>query len=97
MYSGLPVFGIAREKNNPMRKKEKQMKKCYKKIHLYFFFYGQITRKHADHTIEVPNVLAGTQYRVEERGTENPDGYSFQRYADYDTGTRYSPPAFLRR
>ena len=47
--------------------------------------YGQITRIPADHTIEIRNVLAGTQYRVEERAAEIPDGYSFQRYDEYDT------------
>ncbi len=42
--------------------------------------YGQITKIPIDHTVEIRNVLAGTQYRVEERPGEIPDGYSFQRY-----------------
>ena len=47
--------------------------------------YGQLSRIPADYTVEIRNVLAGTRYRVEERKTEIPDGYSFQRYDDYDT------------
>ena len=47
--------------------------------------YGSITRIPIDYTIELRNVLAGTKYRVEERPEEVPDGYSFQKYSDYDT------------
>ena len=36
--SGLPVICFDWEKNNPMRRKEQQMKKSYRKIRLYFFF-----------------------------------------------------------
>lgn len=47
--------------------------------------YGTIGRVPADFTVEFRNVLAGTQYRVEERPDEIPDGYSFQKYDDFDT------------
>ena len=41
---------------------------------------GSIANIPAFFTVEVMNVLAGTQYRVEERPWEIPDGYSFQEY-----------------
>ena len=47
--------------------------------------YGTITRIPVDYTVELRNVLAGTRYRVEERENEVPDGYSFQKYDEYDT------------
>ena len=46
--------------------------------------YGSITKIPTGFTAEVRNVLAGTQYRVEERPEEVPDGYSFQKYEGYD-------------
>ena len=42
--------------------------------------YGSISKIPADFTVEIRNVLAGTQFKVEERPGEIPDGYSFQRY-----------------
>ena len=45
--------------------------------------YGTIDKIAAGYTVEIREVLAGTQYRVEERPWEIPDGYSFQHY-EYD-------------
>ena len=45
--------------------------------------YGAISKIPAFYTVEIKNVLAGTQYRVEERPWEVPDGYSFLEY-DWD-------------
>ncbi|MBQ1307657.1 MAG: hypothetical protein IIY56_05850, partial [Erysipelotrichaceae bacterium] len=42
--------------------------------------YGSISNIPVDHTVEVRNVLAGTRFRVQERPSEIPDGYSFQKY-----------------
>ena len=42
--------------------------------------YGQISKVPAFYTVEVRNVLAGTQYQLVERPKEIPDGYSFQKY-----------------
>ena len=42
--------------------------------------YGTISEIPADHTVEIRNVLAGTQFRVQERPWEIPDGYTFQKY-----------------
>ncbi len=42
--------------------------------------YGQVTMIPASYTVEVRNVLAGTQFKVQERPSEMPDGYSFQKY-----------------
>ena len=42
--------------------------------------YGSISKIPADYTVEVRNVLAGTQFCVQERPWEIPDGYSFQKY-----------------
>ncbi len=41
---------------------------------------GAISRIPAGYTVEVRNILAGTQFRAVERSTEIPDGYSFQKY-----------------
>ena len=41
---------------------------------------GSISKIPVDHTIEVRGLLAGTQYRVVERPTELPDGFTFRRY-----------------
>lgn len=45
--------------------------------------YGSIGRIRPGYTVEIRDVLAGTKYRVEERPSEIPDGYSFQRYENY--------------
>ena len=42
---------------------------------------GSISKIPVDHTVELRELLVGTQYRVEERSNEIPDGYSFQNYA----------------
>lgn len=42
--------------------------------------FGSISKIPADHTVEIRNVLAGTQFKVQERDYEVPDGYSFQKY-----------------
>lgn len=51
---------------------------------------GTISRIPAEHTVEIRNVIPGTNYRVEERPWEIPDGYSFQKYTD---GTSSDPLA----
>ena len=45
---------------------------------------GSISRIPVDYTVEVRQILAGTQYKVQERPGEMPDGYSFQKYVYYD-------------
>ena len=42
--------------------------------------YGTISNVPADHTLELRNVLVGTQFKIVEREKEVPDGYSFQKY-----------------
>ncbi len=42
--------------------------------------YGTIANVPADHTLELRNVLVGTQFKIVEREKEVPDGYSFQKY-----------------
>ena len=42
--------------------------------------FGSISKIPAFYTVEVPNILAGTTFRVQERPWEIPDGYSFQKY-----------------
>ena len=42
---------------------------------------GQISKIPASYTVEIRNVLAGTNFKVEERPGEMPDGYSFQKYS----------------
>ena len=42
--------------------------------------YGSIAKIPAFYTVEVPNLLAGMTFRVQERPYEIPDGYSFQKY-----------------
>lgn len=42
--------------------------------------FGSIAKIPAFYTIEVPNILAGTTFMVQERPWEIPDGYSFQKY-----------------
>ena len=41
---------------------------------------GQISKIPASYTVEVRNVLAGTNFKVVERPGDMPDGYSFQKY-----------------
>ncbi|MCR4805707.1 MAG: Ig-like domain-containing protein, partial [Clostridia bacterium] len=41
---------------------------------------GAIARIRAGYTVEVRDLLPGTQYRVEERPWDIPDGYSFKEY-----------------
>ena len=58
--------------------------------------YGSISKIPIDYTVEVRQLLAGTQFRVQERPWEIPDGYSFQKYKyngedsgmDAETGIR---------
>ena len=54
--------------------------------------YGTISRIPATYTVELRQLLAGTQFRVQERPTEIPDGYSFQKYI-YN-GTVSDAPAY---
>ncbi len=50
--------------------------------------YGSIGKIPAGYTVEIRDVLVGTQYRVEERPWEIPDGYSFQKYDEYPSDAR---------
>ena len=45
--------------------------------------YGNISQIPVGYTVEVRDLLVGTQFKVVERPTEIPDGYSFQKY-DYN-------------
>ena len=47
---------------------------------------GTISRIRAGYSVEFRNLLPGTQYRVEERPWEIPDGYSFKTYV-FDDNT----------
>ena len=47
---------------------------------------GSISKVPAFYTSEARELLAGTQYRVEERDYEIPDGYSLQKYLLYPEG-----------
>ncbi|MBR3552079.1 MAG: fibro-slime domain-containing protein [Clostridia bacterium] len=42
--------------------------------------YGSISRIPIDHTVEIRDILIGTQFKVQERPWEIPDGYSFMEY-----------------
>ena len=42
--------------------------------------YGSIGNIPADFTVEIRNVLVGTNFRVQERISDLPDGYYFQKY-----------------
>ena len=44
---------------------------------------GAISKIQRGYTVEIRNVLAGTKYKVQERPTEVPDGYTFQQYRFY--------------
>ena len=48
--------------------------------------YGTIADIPVGYTVEIRDVLVGTQYRIQERPGEIPDGYSFQKYAYYENG-----------
>ena len=45
---------------------------------------GSISKIPAFYTVEIREVLAGTQYKVEERESEIPDGYSLQKYVLFE-------------
>lgn len=45
---------------------------------------GAISKIPVDFTVEIQEVLAGTRYRLEERESEIPDGYSLQKYILYE-------------
>ncbi len=45
---------------------------------------GSISRIPIDYVVELRNVLAGTRFKLVERPSELPDGYSFQKYLYYD-------------
>ena len=45
---------------------------------------GSISKIPVDYTVEIRDVLVGTQYKVEERDYEIPDGYSLQKYVLYE-------------
>ena len=49
-------------------------------ISFHTSMYGAISKIPAFYTVEVREVLAGTQFMVEERANEIPDGYSLQKY-----------------
>ena len=51
---------------------------------------GAISKIPVDYTVEVRQILAGTQYMVQERPSEIPDGYSFQKYVFYEDYTNNS-------
>ena len=44
------------------------------------------------YTVEVRELLAGTNYKVEERANEIPDGYSLQKYVHNDVDCGETPP-----
>ena len=54
---------------------------------------GAISKIQRGYTVEIRNVLAGTKYRIEERPTEVPDGYTFQQYLIYSDVKDQSPSA----
>lgn len=47
---------------------------------------GSIANIPVGYIVEIREVLAGTQYKVEERASEIPDGYSLQKYVWYEDG-----------
>ena len=47
---------------------------------------GSITRIPVDYTIEVRDLLVGTKFKVVERPSEIPDGYSFRKYVYLNKG-----------
>ncbi len=52
---------------------------------------GSISNIPADYTVEVREVLAGTQFGVQERDYEIPDGYSLQKYVLNGTDSETPP------
>ncbi len=42
--------------------------------------YGQISKIPSRYTVEIRDILPGTQFRLVERANDIPDGYSFQKY-----------------
>ncbi len=52
--------------------------------------YGSISKIRSGYSVEVRGLLPGTQYRVEERPSEIPDGYSFKKYEFDDTAAEVS-------
>ena len=52
---------------------------------------GAISKIPVDYTVQVRQILAGTQYTVQERPWEIPDGYSFQKYVQYDDRNSTAP------
>ena len=53
--------------------------------------HGSITGIPAYYTIEVRDLVPGTEYRIIERPTETPDGYKFWQYEN-DEGTQCTDP-----
>ena len=53
--------------------------------------YGAITKVPAYYTVEVRQVFIGTQYLIEERENEIPDGYSLHGYVTDATGQEMDP------
>ncbi len=53
---------------------------------------GSISKIPAFYTVEIRQVLAGTQYKVEERSYEIPDGYSLQKYVLNSASWEMVPP-----
>ncbi len=53
---------------------------------------GSISKIPAFYTVEIRQVLAGTQYKVEERSYEIPDGYSLQKYTLNGASWEMVPP-----
>lgn len=45
---------------------------------------GAISHIPVDYTVVIPNILAGTKFKVEERDNEIPDGYSLQEFVLFD-------------
>ena len=51
--------------------------------------YGSVSSIPNGYTVEVRGLLPGTRYKVEERPSDNPDGYSFWRYEQKDDNGDY--------
>ncbi|SDM03028.1 LPXTG-motif cell wall anchor domain-containing protein/fibro-slime domain-containing protein [Sarcina sp. DSM 11001] len=47
---------------------------------------GSISKIPVDYTVEIREVLVGTQYKLEEKDSEIPDGYSRQKYILHENG-----------
>ena len=70
-------LGEGKNEFSSLSKEEKEMTSFATSLN------GAISRIQRGYTIEICNVLAGTKFKIEERETEIPDGYSFQRYDYY--------------